>query len=203
MRKLTILFILFSGFIFSQEFTVTKDDLTYVKVVDVPNKSKSDIYKGLKSFLNNSANNSKYLIDTDNLEIGLISYNEKTDKFPISEFSNLHASYKVSIDIKDNKFRYSINNFKFVVKYAIVNSEYNFTYKTYSDSLEDNKKIEELELKLSQETKEKKRNAILMEIAKEKAGKKLLQDAIDNIKKIIASNPDIYLQEINKSSSDW
>jgi hypothetical protein len=203
MKKITFLFILISGFMFSQEFSINNYDLNYIKIIDIPNKGKNEIYKGIKSFLNSSAKNSKYFIDTDNLEIGLISYNEKTEMFPISEFFTLSATYKVTIDIKDNKLRYSVNNFSFVENVSLTGTEIKHNYENYISNLENNESIEKLEKNINSEVKEKKRNQLILELAKLKAEKQLKKDAIENIKKIIINNPDLYLKEINKVNSDW
>ena len=203
MKKLTFLFILISGFLFSQEFSINNYDLNYIKIIDIPNKGKNEIYKGIKSFLNSSAKNSKYFIDTDNLEIGLISYNEKTEMFPISEFFTLSATYKVTIDIKDNKLRYSVNNFSFVENVSLTGTEIKHNYENYISNLENKESIEKLEKNINSEGKEKKRNQLILELAKLKAEKQLKKDAIENIKKIIINNPDLYLKEINKVNSDW
>lgn len=188
---------------FSQEFSINNYDLNYIKIIDIPNKGKNEIYKGIKSFLNSSAKNSKYFIDTDNLEIGLISYNEKTEMFPISEFFTLSATYKVTIDIKDNKLRYSVNNFSFVENVSLTGTEIKHNYENYISNLENNESIEKLEKNINSEVKEKKRNQLILELAKLKAEKQLKKDAIENIKKIIINNPDLYLKEINKVNSDW
>lgn len=203
MKKLTFLFILISGFLFSQEFSINNYDLNYIKIIDIPNKGKNEIYKGIKSFLNSSARNSKYFIDTDNLEIGLISYNEKTEMFPISEFFTLSATYKVTIDIKDNKLRYSVNNFSFVENVSLTGTEIKHNYENYISNLENKESIEKLEKNINSEGKEKKRNQLILELAKLKAEKQLKKDAIENIKKIIINNTDLYLKEINKVNSDW
>lgn len=203
MKKITFLFILISGFMFSQEFSINNYDLNYIKIIDIPNKGKNEIYKGIKSFLNSSAKNSKYFIDTDNLEIGLISYNEKTEMFPISEFFTLSGTYKVTIDIKDNKLRYSVNNFSFVEKVSLTGTEIKHNYEDYISNLENNESIEKLEKNINNEGKEKKRNQLILELAKLKAEKQLKKDAIENIKKIIINNTDLYLKEINKVNSDW
>lgn len=203
MKKLTFLFILISGFLFSQEFSINNYDLNYIKIIDIPNKGKNEIYKGIKSFLNSSAKNSKYFIDTDNLEIGLISYNEKTEMFPISEFFTLSATYKVTIDIKDNKLRYSVNNFSFVENVSLTGTEIKHNYENYISNLENKESIEKLEKNINSEGKEKKRNQLILELAKLKAEKQLKKDAIENIKKIIINNTDLYLKEINKVNSDW
>ncbi|WBS75706.1 DUF4468 domain-containing protein [Elizabethkingia meningoseptica] len=202
MKKIITLLAFSIGILsFSQEFKVVGDDYTFTQIIDIPGKNKIDIYKGIKLFLNDSSKRAKNFIDTDDSNIGIISYNEKTPYFPISEFFSISGSYKVTIDIKDNKFRYSVNNFKILQN--IVGSDISLTYPSFiaiKDS--ENKKLE-LEQKLSKETNPKKQQSIKEELSKIEIEKRMSEIALNKIKDIIKDNPSQYTNSINNSSSDW
>ncbi|QNS40140.1 DUF4468 domain-containing protein [Chryseobacterium manosquense] len=109
MKKLFILFGFVSVFGFSQEIKLVDGVYKLSEVVEV-NASKDEIYKKIKTYLNQETNKSKYVIDVDDPSIGMISYNEVTPEYAISKFELDKAKYKVTTEIKDNKFRYSISN---------------------------------------------------------------------------------------------
>lgn len=111
-KTLTLLTLVLSIFIFSQELEILDGDYTYTKVIEI-NKPKKEIYSVLKKWLNNATSKSKYVIDQDDPEIGIISFNERLPEMRYTYIQSTHITYKVNLEIKDNKIRYRINNIIF------------------------------------------------------------------------------------------
>lgn len=205
MKKLVLLInLMFMPIIcFAQDFKIEGDDFTLSQVVDVPNKTKDEIYKGIKLYLNESSKKTKNFIDVDDSSLGMISYNERTAEYVISEFFSAYAVYKVTIDIKDNKFRYTINNFKVNQLFPYTTKPLELNYQQFVAIKNKANTISELEQKIAAETKDRKKEELKKELASALLEKELAESALVKMQNSIKGNVDLYIKSINKTTEDW
>jgi hypothetical protein len=83
---------------------------TYQESIDMPGVSKAELHTRARSWLVNTYNSAKDAIQMDDKEAGRIM---SKGSFDISLLMGLMRTveYTITIDVKDNKFRYTITNF--------------------------------------------------------------------------------------------
>lgn len=165
--------------VFSQEIKLIDGDYKLSEVVEVK-ATKDEIYKKIKTYLNQAANKSKYIIDTDDPNIGIISYNERTPEYRVSEFEINQASYKITTEIKDNKFRYTMSNIN--IEQNLWGLKLNKEYSRYSDFAIEKTTIDEIEKTLLTEKNERKKVRLVSDKEKNmqiiSAKQKVLDDLV-------------------------
>lgn len=201
MKNIILIVLLISGYAFGQGFTEVGKDLTFTDIVEIPNKTRIDIYKAVKLFLNDTNQKSKYFIDMDNPDIGLISFRVRTSTLPMDEFFDMYTSYKATIDIKDGKLRYSTGNIDFFQVTRMLNSDLKLTYQSFLAVTDKTSQIADLESKYQSETKSKAKSKLLSELENEKRSQKGSKEALDKTKEIIASQSKAILAYTK--SSEW
>ncbi len=178
-------------------------DYSYSKIIEV-NKDKEDIYKSLKKWLNNSSSKSKYIIDQDDSKTGIISYNETLPTMDYVYLRSSRVSYKVNVEIKDKKIRFTINNIVFNNNFNHLNLP--DIKESYSSFLKDilneeenynaNKKLYE------EETKARIKKKYEYEMNNAKNNLRSLNQIKDALNEQIKINETIITEIINKND-DW
>jgi hypothetical protein len=122
MKKILMLLLLSPILALGQEAIVMKNGLpvregrvVFESVVDVPGKSKSDIYAAIKKWLFEVSDNSKRAIQSEDITAGQLLAKSETD----AKVSDRNRWYTVEFDIqvtcKDNRYRlrfYNMNTVK-------------------------------------------------------------------------------------------
>ena len=117
-------------------------------------KKKEDIYKAIKLWLNDSPNKTKNFIDVDDPTLGILSFNMISSEYILTKITRAQIEYKITIEIKDGKFRYRASDF--TQKINIIGSIITQSYKDFCDTSIIEKSILENEDLKKIETKERK-----------------------------------------------
>ncbi len=141
MKKITFLFVLMSGFLFSQEFKITpenyknkNDETKNFVVLEFENKTKNELFKKVKSFINSTYKGVKFdgynEVENEQIVLDVVSSNTATIMFIMSGSNIWSISNRYEINFKDNKImikptfknltngveEISLNNGNFMVK---------------------------------------------------------------------------------------
>lgn len=141
MKKLTFLFILISGFLFSQEFKITpenyknkNDETKNFVVLEFENKPKDELFKKVKSYIISNykgiKNDGYNEIENEQIVLDVESRNTATIMFIMSGSNIWAISNRYEINFKDNKImikpsfknltngvdEISLNNGNFMIK---------------------------------------------------------------------------------------
>ena len=179
----------------AQGFEEIDGKTSFSKIVET-SKKKDEIYKALKLWLNDTPNKSKNFIDVDDPNIGVISFNMISEEYPISSISKTQVEYKITIEYKDNKFRFKASDFS--QKYNLFGTTITLSYKSLSDISSNEKRIIDLENEKKSTTKEKKIREIDNKITDEKSEMELKMRASENFNKSIENFPYLLKEKIEK-----
>lgn len=200
-KTLTLLTLLFSFLIFSQELEILDGDYTYTKVIEI-NKPKKEIYSVLKKWLNNATSKSKYVIDQDDPETGIISFNERLPEMRYTYMQNTNITYKVNLEIKENKIRYRINNIIFDNSLrGLVNIKR--TYANFLNEMEvEEKNLSENRKLYNEETKERIKKKYEYEANNANNNLRDLISVEEFFKKQILLNENLITEKLNQKD-EW
>lgn len=118
MKKLVLLFTLFSVFAFGQntfptKFEVSKDGFTDFTVINVEGKTKEEIYQKTLEWINKTYNNPKEVIKAEVLNdyiriegIKTRIVNTKSSFLTPGVFFDM--KYKIEISVKDNRYKFDL-----------------------------------------------------------------------------------------------
>lgn len=202
MKKLLIVLSLFlSLLIFAQGFTVENNNLSFSEIVEVSTKTKAEIYKGIKLFLNETNEKSKYFIDLDDPESGIVSYSAQTPYYELSYMYLFKASYKATIDIKDGKFRYTIAKVDFFKNMIRLNLDLKSDYQSILEESDSQEELDRLNKELTETKRDKKKAEIVDTIEKTHRNIEEVKGNIEKTKKIISDQPLLIKEYILKN--DW
>jgi hypothetical protein len=199
MKIFFLLFLFATGLISAQEFSNENDVDKFVQVVEV-NKNKNDIYKAIKLYLNQNVKKTKLVLDVDDETNGIISYSEYMEPKLVSEFEKGEPTYKVTIEIKDNKFRYTaspININENLVGIKLERSLTRFAESSTNDSL-----IKKNEEAIKNEKKEKKIAQLKSQIEDYQKSKNARLALVELVKLQLKQNV-ASLKEIVDKKDDW
>ncbi|AZB23656.1 DUF4468 domain-containing protein [Chryseobacterium bernardetii] len=201
--KQMLIFLLFilSYFFHAQELQLVDGDYTYTKVLET-NKSKIDTYKTLKKWLNNSSTKSKYVIDQDDFETGLLSFNETLPEREFIYLQTSQVSYKVNIEIKDNKIRFRVNNI--ILKNNIGGlASFTQSYAYLITNIEkENSKYEESKKLMDGESKPRIKKKYEYDFNNARNNLRSLTELDTLIKNQILFNQNLIMEKLNEND-DW
>ncbi|MEN5306823.1 DUF4468 domain-containing protein [Chryseobacterium cucumeris] len=202
MKKiLLILIIIISYFPKCQNLELIDGDYSYTKVIEV-NKSKKEIYSSIKKWLNNSMTKSKYVIDQDDPETGIISFNEILPEVEYMYMKSSQVSYKINIDIKENKLRYRVNNITFNNKFAGL-ANYRQTYEGFlSDINKETDTYNTSQKLLGEATKQRQKKEYEYESNNARNNLRSLNALQDLIKSQIILNEKTIVSKVNETD-EW
>lgn len=201
MKKIFLIVTIFlSSITFAQEFKQEGDILSFFEIVEIPGKTKADIYKGIKLFLNDTNQKSKQFIDVDDPESGIISYSTGTPNYELSDLFYFKTKYKATIDIKDGKFKYSIAKIDFIQIVTKLNMELNTTYQSVLEEAESKKEFERLNKELTETKRDKRKDQIIDTINKKTKNVEEVKNKIEKTKNIISSQPQLIKEFILKNT---
>lgn len=112
MKKITILVFACLISIFTKAQTnenVTKVDgiITISEVVTVENMTADEIFSSVLLWVNSAYNSPKTVIQNQDKELGLVTIKAKKQE---SESLGLGFEYRLSIQVRDGRFKYTLNN---------------------------------------------------------------------------------------------
>lgn len=199
MQKIYIFFIALITFNMSnaQGFEESNGRTTFTKVVETA-KKKEDIYKAIKLWLNDSPNKTKNFIDVDDPTLGILSFNMISSEYILTKITRAQIEYKITIEIKDGKFRYRASDF--TQKLNIMGSIITQSYKDFCDTSRIEKSILENDDLKKIETKERKLKNIDEKIADEKAKLVFQLKAVKDFRESIETFPEFLKQKIENYS---
>lgn len=187
------------GLLYSQEFYSENGVDKFQQVVEV-NHDKAETYKRLKLYLNELANKSKYVIDMDDPVNGILSYNERLPPRMTSDFVRAEPSYKVTIEIKDRKIRYTASPIN--INENLAGVVLNRSMSEFSDSAYKEKEIIKKEEEVANEKRDKKRKQIQSQIEALRKELVIKSVVVDYVKGVLKNNVIEIRDYINKNS-DW
>ncbi len=206
MRKNSILlfaFLAISVLANGQELEIVDGDYTYTKVIE-SNKTKSEIYSTLKKWLNNVAVKSKFVIDQDDPDTGILSFNEALPTMEYDFLTTARTSYKVNIEIKDKKVRYIVNNIVLNKEFKQISiPEIKQPYNSLLKDIEaENEKYTLNKNLMDQESKPRLKKKLETEFLNARNNLRSLNEINEMIKIQIISNENVIKEKINQSD-DW
>lgn len=202
MKKISFFLLLFSfTFVLSQEFKQVGDNISFSEIVELHGKSKSEIYKGIKLFLNDTNEKSKYFIDLDDIENDVISFSIETPNYGLSYLYWFKTQYKATIDIKDGKFRYTIGKIDFIRIIPKLTLELKTNYNDIVKEAESSEELERLHQELSSAKRERRKLELSDTIEKRKKNIAEVKKNIEKTKQIISSQPNLIKEYILKNEN--
>lgn len=204
MKKIIFLIFISLHIISSAQYIdISNGDYSYSKIIEV-NKDKEDIYNSLKKWLNNSSSKSKYIIDQDDSKTGIISYNETLPTMEYVYLRSSRVSYKVNIEIKDKKIRFTINNIVFNNNFNHLNlPDIKESYSSFlKDILTEEEKYNANKKLYEEETKARIKRKHEYEMNNAKNNLRSLNQIKDALNEQIKINETIITEMINKND-DW
>ncbi|MEC5157051.1 DUF4468 domain-containing protein [Chryseobacterium sp. MP_3.2] len=125
MKKLLLIFCLLSVLIISAQNTFTATPTRLIpenNIVDFPGKSRTEIYKSLKSWIAKTYTNPDFVTKSDvpNEYLRINGLWNIMSKGPLGK-SALGVSYTLTFDIKDQKLRYNIDKIGGVGNFSYYN----------------------------------------------------------------------------------
>ncbi|SFJ15375.1 protein of unknown function [Kaistella treverensis] len=199
MKKFFLFFVFSAGFFSAQEFTNENGVDKFVQVMEV-NKSKIDIYKSLKLFLNQSVNKTKFVLDLDDEANGIISFNEHMEPKLVSEYEKGEPNYKVTIEIKENKFRYTASPIN--IDENLMGMKLQRTMTEFAESKTNDSLIREKEDALKNEKKEKKIVHLNLAISELKAAKDARSKLVEMVKDQLKANV-LFVKQVIEKRDEW
>lgn len=113
---------------------------TYIKVIEVPNKSEKQLYKTAKEWTKMKFSDEKYLIDNENIQLtdlGSFSFVYQYKQFPIP----YTIIYNLNFLFKNEKYKLEITNIKLSQNSQGTTAEYTLeAFKQYNESFKMGKK---------------------------------------------------------------
>lgn len=199
MKKFFLLFIFTTGLISAQEFSNENDVDKFVQVMEV-NKNKNDIYKAIKLYLNQNVKKTNLVLDVDDETNGIISYSEYMEPKLVSEFEKGEPTYKVTIEIKDNKFRYTASPININENLVGIKLERSLT--RFAESSTNDAMIKKNEEAIKNEKKEKKITQLKSQIEDYQKSKSARLALVELVKLQLKQNV-VSLKEIVEKKDDW
>jgi hypothetical protein len=118
MKKLLLLLALIPFIAYAQNDSIPMKNgkIEYSGVVSAPGKTKNEIYITVKQWISETHKSSKYVIDLDDKDAGIIIIKDNIFLSNVvgkqKKFYNISSFQTIKIEIKDERFKYTFSDFE-------------------------------------------------------------------------------------------